>query len=189
MNARQMFDSRRSRRHRRAVPLEQLTAGGSGRGKRLALREVANRGRRYADIGLFIREHVVEPGQEMTQLLETRPLEPSEGRGGAPEYLAGFDRGAHRTAEPESKGARSRLLGDVGRQPVEHRSWAFRLALVAGARPDAMTWMDHDVVSQLVLAGSLLAVWLSVDQAGRGRVCQVHSANGQPAASRGQVRA
>ena len=141
---------------------------------------------------LFMGEPVVEPGHEMTQLLEGRPLEPSDGLGGDPEDLADFGPGAQRRAKPESKCARSLLLGDVECQPVEDRPWALRVrrfALVTGVRPDAIGWMDHDVVSQSVLARSLLAAWLSVDQAGRGRVCQVHSASGQSAASRGQVRA
>jgi hypothetical protein len=123
-----MFDSRRSRRRRPAVPLEQPT-----------------------DIGLFTREHIVEPGHEMTQLVEGRPLEPSDGLGGDPEDLADFGRGAHRRAQPESKGARSLLLGDIERQPVEDHPWALRIrrfALGAGVGPDAIRWMDHDVVSQ-----------------------------------------
>jgi hypothetical protein len=151
MTPRQMFGSRRSRRRRPAVPLEQLAPGRSGRGQRLALREVANRGWRYADIGLFMREHVVEPGHEMTQLLEGRPLEPSDVLGGDPEDLADFGGGAQRLAKPESKGAVSLLLVDVACQPAEHCPWALRVrrfTLVTGVRPDAITWLDHDVVSQ-----------------------------------------
>src|SRR6202035_4474616 len=120
---------------------------------RLALPEVANRGWRCTDIGLFIREHGVEPGHEMTQLVKGRPLEPSDGLGRDPEDLADFGGGAQR-AKPESKGARSLLLGDVGCRPVEHRPCALpvrRFALVTGVRPDAITWMDHDVVSQVGL--------------------------------------
>jgi hypothetical protein len=87
----------------------------------------------------------------MTQLVEGRPLEPSDGLGGDPEDLADFGRGAHRRAKPESKGARSLPLDDVGCQPVEHRPWALRVrrfALFTGVRPDAIRWMDHDVVSR-----------------------------------------
>jgi hypothetical protein len=115
------------------------------------LREVANRGWRYADIGLFRREHVVEPGHEMPQPLEGRALEPSDGLGGDPEDLADFGEGAQRLAKPECKGALSLLLVGVGCQPVELRSWALavrRFELVTGVRPDALRWLDHDVVSQ-----------------------------------------
>jgi len=79
----------------------------SGPGQRLAVRQVANRGCRRTDIGLFIRDHVVEPGHDMTQLVEGRPLEPSDGLGGDPEDLADFGGGAQRLAKPESKGALS----------------------------------------------------------------------------------
>jgi hypothetical protein len=68
--------------------------------------------------------------------------------------------GAQRRAKPESKGARSLLLGGVGCQPVEHGPWALRVrrfALITGVRPDAIKLLDHDVVSQWVLARSLLA--------------------------------